>query len=53
MSVKRINIKNASNFLFSGHFGLIAKYVPGTIKDSALPIHVIVIDSDCLKLNHL
>ena len=46
MSVTRVNIKNASKFLFTGHFGLISKYIPGRIKISTLPIPVIVVDEE-------
>lgn len=46
MSVNKVLIKNASKFLFMGHFGLIAKFKQGALKESSFPIPVIIVDED-------
>ena len=46
MSLKKIEIKNASKFIFNKHIPLIAKFVPGIITYSDLPIDVIIIDPE-------
>ena len=49
MSVNKIIVKNTTNSLFMGHCGLIAKYVPGVLKESSFPIPVILVDDATKK----
>jgi hypothetical protein len=46
MSVNKVLIKNASQYLFMGHVGLIARYQQGKLKESSFPIPVLIVDED-------
>ena len=49
MSAKKVTAKQVTIKIPSGYFGLFAKYVPGALKTSMLPIPVILVDQDNLN----